>query len=393
MKLVKTILGIIIAWLCSMQPALAMLKCKQQINVMPTVPLFRVGSLDNKKTDDQQVIVHIPPLSSSEFELNSMVLQQAHSDERLHEQSADQSVAITIEKRPVFSDLPNELLVMILHYLNPLSREAETFLRIIPLTTELAKYYIGVLECTIEQVLTRSAQEQKRLARLLCCFMRVLPTITQTMSEQVQKQVSRLRCNAYTLTDALYKRVRWYVGSEEKKCDYPCMEDLIRCCTAPCKKPKVTSHCFRRVSRATPAHAACLLYAAKLHMKGKNLARTLPQCMKELLPSTLTKVIDMQTAGEECCVFSCSTVCSFCLALIIAIILLVVMHIMYRFLFFDDNRCSTSTLGGCYYGDWVGKTCYAAAEPCRYSACCVLGTCKVRDSGFGLYCKANQKNL
>lgn len=305
--LCRTALGIIISWLCAVHPALAMQKYKQQhTKITPTVPLLQADSLSKRiQTLATHPTSETPSLSEFELIEHQMVPQQSippQSDETLHEKSEQEFIVIDIEKKAVFAHLPDELLALALEYLDPFSQEAEFFLRMIPLSTESVRHYVDAFEHAIERIFTLSVKEQEKMARLLCRFMRILPKLSQTMSVQAYKQAVRIRYNATLLTDSLYQRVTECVGTETPCHTSVWIEDLSRCCKASfsCLPRELTAYRFRRVARATPAHAVCLLYAAKLYCNQGDLIKALPRCMRALLPLSLTKVFDMQELNEVC---------------------------------------------------------------------------------------------
>ncbi len=298
-----------------------------------------------------------------------------------------------MKKKSIFADLPNELLAMAFKYLDPFSREAETFFRIIPLTKESADSYAQAIENAIVKSLVDD-KEKKKLSRLLCCFMHVLPTVSQTMSPEAQKQVMMMRNNAQALSNALYVRVKECVkDTKDMRQRYlkesVFCEDINNCLGTAVfpgsnKAAFLSSEHFKRVNSATPAHASSLLYAALLFVNDQDLIKEISPQMKKLLPYSLKTLLGYKKIESQCCVVQCSFWSNVCIAVVLSITILVVMHIVYRYAYFDaDDGCRY----GCYFGDIEGERCSIQTSSKMGFPVCSYGTCQVRESGLGLYCK------
>lgn len=339
-------------------------------------------------------------VGTGDFELveHNQVPQQVvppKSDEKMEQIEHEGFVVIDIKKKSIFAGLPNELLALAFKYLDPFSREAETFFRIIPLTKESAHSYAEAIENVIIKSLVDD-QAKKKLSRLLCCFMRVLPTVSQTMSPEAQKQVMMMCNNAQALSDALYVRVKDCVkDTKDKRPRYlkesVFCEDIDNCFRTVVfpdykKGVSLASEHFKRVNNATPAHASSLLYAALLFVNDQDLIKEISFQMKKLLPYSLRTALGYKKIESQCCVVQCSFWSNVCIAVALSITILVVMHIVYRYAYFDaDDGCRY----GCYFGNIEGERCSIQTSSKMGYPVCSYGTCQVRESGLGLYCKRN----
>ncbi len=130
----------------------------------PTTSLLSADILQKKMglqgEGDFELVEHTQvPQQETPFDKGKMLVQE----------EKEEFVVIDIEKKPVFFDLPSELLAMAFKYLDPFSREAETFFRILSLTPESADFYAQAIENTIIKALVDD-KEKKKLSRKLCLF-------------------------------------------------------------------------------------------------------------------------------------------------------------------------------------------------------------------------------
>lgn len=321
-----------------------------------------------------------------------------HSSEKPKESTylLEQSHVITIKEDPILQNISPDVLHIIFSYIdNPLSWQAQMFLRMMELNEPEIACIVGRMRTFFESFIRqRPCRNNEAIKKRVCSFLSKLPFIDRTMSESKKCQIMMMRKNADKICAALHKCIYQEFSEKNSDTTLACLDDLFLLCTIE-GTTSTTPEMFLRQKKHSLQQALALSYAAALYRNDYDLAKTLPEHVKQLLPDAFG--YRLQKSHKICRSIGCDAAKACSIATCFGIVFLAGFYLWYVIACFDGYHIHWGNdVGiGCFWFNSVNEDCTVfekiAYDPEVEKEALFLGsgTCQIPESGFGLYCKKN----